>query len=375
MRAEVLIVGGGIAGSTLAYLLAKTGFEVVIVERKRLPGHPHHCSGILGFDALRELVLFSEDWVLSEVNWAMFVSPGGYSLEISKPLAKVVNRSRMDLETWELALSSGARGMLSTPFKGLISRNEALIKGGTVSFDLIVGADGALSSVAKAHGLSEIEVEIGLQRVCGKGLRDGYFVKMLGGSKFSWLQPWGEFTKSGAIGELGDPLPRLVSGNCPEPVGKFEGGLIPKRIRRKFWGNGFALVGDSAGQVKPMSRGGVLLAVRAAKLLSEELSRKWGELDLALANYERKWWELNGDELLLGRAIRRYLDHLSPKQLDSIFRSLKENEDLIVKNFETDHQASPLAKLPKIKVLKLILSNPKASAAAVSEALRHFMRW
>lgn len=375
MRSEVLIVGGGIAGSTLAHLLASKGFNVVLVERKSRPGHPHHCSGILGFDAIKELALFSEDWVLSEVNWAKFISPGGFALEIKKPLAKVVDRSRMDSETWELAISSGAIGMLSTPFKGLISRKEAVIKGGTVSFDLIVGADGTLSSVARAHGLSELGVELGLQRICGKALSDGYIVRILRGSKFSWLQPWGELNKVGAVGEVGEPLARMISGSCPEPAGRLEGGLIPKEVRGSFWGEGFALLGNAAGQVKPVSRGGVLLSVRAAKLLAEELSRGWEDIDRALANYERRWWKMNGNEVILGWAIRRYLDRLTWEQLDYIFKSLKEHEEIIAEGFETDRQASPLKMLPKTKVLKLLLSDPRASAAAMSEALKYLMRW
>jgi len=374
LRADVLIVGGGIAGSTLASLLSKEGFEVIMVERKGRAGHPHHCSGILGFDALRELVLFSEDWVLSEVNRAKFVSPGGVELEVSKPLAKVVNRSEMDKETWELALSLGARGMLSTPFKGLLSRNEALIKGGVVSFSLIVGADGTLSSVARANGLPDLEVELGLQLECGFSVGDGYVVRLLGGSKFSWIQPWGSHAKVGAIGDPRDPLRDLIIGECGTSLGRLEGKVIPRRIRERFRGKGFALLGDAAGQVKPLSRGGVLFAVRAAKLLADALGRFWDSMDEALISYERNWWRINGDEVVLGRALRRYLEGLSARQLDSLFRDLREHEE-VLEIFETDHQALPLRALPKAKVLKLLISRPKASLLATAELMRYLMRW
>ncbi len=374
MRADVLIVGGGIAGSTLATLLSRSGLDVIIVERKGRPGHPHHCSGILGFDAMRELLLFSEDWVLSEVNWSKFVSPGGVELEVSKPLAKVVNRSEMDRETWELALSSGAKGMLSTPFKGLLSRKEALIRGEVVSFDLIVGADGTLSSVARTYGLPYLEVELGLQRECELSVGDGYIVRLLGGSKFSWIQPWGNHAKVGAIGDIGDPLRDLVLGSCPSALGNFEGNVIPRRVREKFHGRDFALVGDAAGQVKPLSRGGVLLAVRAAKLLAEELVRGWDNLGKALARYEREWWRVNGAELALGSALRRYLEGLSPSDIDSVFRTLRECEDSL-RTFETDRQTLPIHAMPKTKVLKLSLSRPRASLSAAVELVKYLMRW
>jgi len=368
LRTDVLVVGGGIAGSTLASILSSRGFDVTIVERRPRVGYPHHCSGILGFDAIRELVTFSEDWVLSEINHATFISPGGLKIGIDKPLAKVVDRSMMDLETWEHALSSGARGMLSTPFKGLKSRNEAIVKGDTISFDLIVGADGSLSSVARAFGLRRLETELGLQRRCEGRIGDEYAVRILRGSNFSWIQPWGDCVKVGAIGEFGEIME--VIGSCKSPIGKIEGNLIPRRPRKRFYGGNFALVGDAAGQVKPLSRGGVLFAVRAAKILAEEFER--GGLS-GLSSYGRRWWEINGREVALGMAARRYLEGLSSRDLDNIFLFLRDFEDIIQESFETDRQTSPLSRVPKAKVLKLILMKPRATLRAMMELMRQMV--
>jgi digeranylgeranylglycerophospholipid reductase len=368
LRTDVLVVGGGIAGSTLASILSSRGFDVTIVERRPRVGYPHHCSGILGFDAIRELVTFSEDWVLSEINHATFISPGGFKIEIDKPLAKVVDRSIMDLETWEHALSSGAKGMLSTPFKGLASKSEAIVRGGTISFDLIVGADGSLSSVARAFGLRSLETELGLQRKCEGRIGDEYVVRVLRESRFSWMQPWGDCMKLGAIGEFGEIIE--VMRSCEAPIGKIEGNLIPRRPRKKFYGENFALIGDAAGQVKPLSRGGVLLAVRAAKILAEEFER--GGLR-RLSSYERRWWEINGREVALGMAARRYLEGLSPRDLDNIFLFLRDFEDIIQESFETDRQTSPLSRIPKAKVLKLTLMRPGAMLRAMMELVKQMV--
>ena len=44
---DVLIVGAGPVGSTIAYQLGKNGLDVVIVEKKKQIGYPLQCAGIL----------------------------------------------------------------------------------------------------------------------------------------------------------------------------------------------------------------------------------------------------------------------------------------------------------------------------------------
>jgi electron transfer flavoprotein-quinone oxidoreductase len=44
---DVIIVGAGVAGSTAAYLLAKQGLEVVLIERGPYPGSKNLSGGVL----------------------------------------------------------------------------------------------------------------------------------------------------------------------------------------------------------------------------------------------------------------------------------------------------------------------------------------
>ncbi len=372
MRTEVLVVGGGISGSTLAYLLSRKGFSVTLVDRRRVIGRPHHCSGILGPDALNELVIFSDEWIVGEINWATFTSPGGVEIEVRRHLAKVVDRSEMDRGTWEAALSEGAKGVLSAKFRGLRSKNEASVGGLSIEYDLLVGADGALSSVAEELGFPPMGYEVGMHKVVRGGTIDGYRVRVRRGSRFSWIQPWKEGRKVGALGEIGDPLiPWIEDMLRGEAIG-YEGGVIPIGPRRRFWMGNVALVGDAAGQVKPISRGGVLLGVRGARHLAgclEDLDR----LEEALRCYESRWWGSNRREISLGWAVRRYLDSLSDRQIDQVFALLRE-EGLVESDFQVDRQSAPLklSRLPKI--LKLASVNIGSAASALAEALKYMLR-
>ncbi len=373
LKTDFLIIGGGISGSSLAYLLAKLGFDVTIAEKKSKIGYPHHCSGILGLEAISELVHFDEDWVLSEINWARFISPRGISLEIRKPLAKVVDRESMDRDTWEMALSEGAKGLLSSPFKGFLSRDEARVGRSSIHFEALIGADGTLSKVSELIGFEKLPFELGIQRLLRGRPGNGYIVKIIRGSKFTWLQPWREGRKAGALGDPKDNLLLWTYSISDERSRGYEGGLLPAKTRRRFHKGKVALIGDAAGQIKPISRGGVLLASRAARILAESVSRR-EDIERAFRRYESKWWRINGREIILGRSIRIYLDLLSPSKIDKIFSLLKEDEDLLEREFEVDRQTALLLALPAVKILKLATEDIAAGASAIAEMIKYIVR-
>ncbi len=373
LKTNFLIIGGGVSGSSLAYLLAKSGFDVTIAEKKPKIGYPHHCSGILGLEALGELVYFDEDWVLSEINWAKFISPGGVSLEIRKPLAKVVDRGLMDRDLWEMALSEGANGLLSSPFKGLLSRDEARVGRSVVHFEALIGADGTISKVSELTGFEKLPFELGIQRLLGGRPGDGYIVRIMRGSRFTWLQPWKGGRKAGALGDPSDDLLPWTYSISDERSRGYEGGLIPAKTRKKFHRRNVALIGDAAGQIKPISRGGVLFASRAARILAESVSKS-EDIEEAFNRYESKWWKVNKREIVLGRGIRAYLDSLPPSKMDKIFSLLKEDEALLEREFEVDKQTAPLSAISIVKILKLATEDIVASASAIAEIIRYMIR-
>ncbi len=108
---EVLIVGGGLAGSAAAILLARAGREVVLVERESQPQHKV-CGEFLSAEALAYLKNLGVDAASVGAAGITQVRLAGRSTvtEAALPFpAMSLTRRRLDEELLALAARSGAR--------------------------------------------------------------------------------------------------------------------------------------------------------------------------------------------------------------------------------------------------------------------------
>ncbi len=133
MNPDVLVVGGGIAGSAAAIELGRRGLRVVLLEKARHP-RPKACGeGILphGVAALRALGL---DFPGVPVKGLRYVSPGGRVAEAEFPAGHgmVVRRERFDAYLFEQAAGTvNVQALPGTPYDA-----------GRWKARWIVGADG-----------------------------------------------------------------------------------------------------------------------------------------------------------------------------------------------------------------------------------------
>jgi len=80
-------------------------------------------------------------------------------------------------------------------------------------------------------------------------------------------------------------------------------------------------VGDAAGQVKPISGGGIYTGLRCALMAAQTAARALDDGDLsrrALASYEKAWKKEIGGELGIGRRIRRSYIYVTDGQMDDL---------------------------------------------------------
>ena len=154
---DVVIVGAGPAGAILAYLLAKEGVDVLILEKKTLPRYKP-CAGGLTRRALAALPFEVKEVVEDEAyTIRTFLRNDPLFVETEqKPVVSMVMRDRFDAWLVKKAVEEGARIEEGVTFKSLFGSAGHLTVAtsrGDVGCRLVVGADGVNSRVTRALGL------------------------------------------------------------------------------------------------------------------------------------------------------------------------------------------------------------------------------
>jgi len=92
---DIVVVGGGPAGSAVAGMLAGSGYNVTVIEKHSEPGLPAHCAGLVTENTAR---FFGKDSdVLSRIRKGMWSFPEGVS-SISMPIRPW--QSYLIVENW-----------------------------------------------------------------------------------------------------------------------------------------------------------------------------------------------------------------------------------------------------------------------------------
>jgi len=177
-RTRVLIAGGGIAGSTLAWWLTEAGFIVSLIENRPEPRDRGSMIDFwgAGYDVAEKMELIDElrdqAYCIDEVRFvdARGEKIGGFEL---KSLRSVLNGRCFSILRDDLARTLSERVatrvecLFDDPIAALEQRrNDVLVQfesGKACSFDLVIGADGVRSRVRElAFGeLAAFEARLG----------------------------------------------------------------------------------------------------------------------------------------------------------------------------------------------------------------------
>jgi digeranylgeranylglycerophospholipid reductase len=350
---EVLVVGGGPAGSTAAARLAASGHEVLLLEEHARIGLPVQCAGLVSQRVLD--LAGSSSFVRTSVRGATVFGPSleSVAFRAAEARAFVIDRAGLDIYLAERAARAGAEIRTSTRFDRVVGRSDGRTvvrttgpDGGTeeIAARLVIGADGVASAVARAFRLRRpVEILPAFEAEFPKSPGDPESVEVYFGRRFApglfgwWIPDGSGGARVGLAADadgtsarvyfdrLLDYLARRFGERLANPTAYLVSGIPIGNVPRTV-GDGVALVGDAAAQVKPLSGGGIFTGMRCAEILApvahEALAR--GDLTAsALGEYDRRWRAELGEEFRRALHLRRVFTRLDDDDLDQIIGALK----------------------------------------------------
>jgi len=293
IQGQIAVVGGSAAGFFTAYLLARRGVPVQILERaenlepaQRTLIVTHHMRNILGEAA--------GECVVNEVRkFELFTDGRAAYIPLKQP-DLIIERATLIRSLAERARSAGAKLLLGRRFLGLQGVNGGLAiesersSNGTreeLYVSTVVGSDGASSRVARAAGWPKqqtvplVQAIVPLPKDMSPDTVRVWFVPQ-DTPYFYWLIP--ESKDRGALGIIGEAgqetrihLERFLEKRGLEPI-SFQGARIPVYkgwvpVERQIGKGKVYLVGDAAGQVKVTTVGGIVTGFRGAAGVAEAI--------------------------------------------------------------------------------------------------------
>jgi len=287
---DVLIIGGGPAGSTCAWRLCQAGLKVLVLDKAVFP-RPKVCAGWIIPLVLEQLQIdpaeYGRDRVLQPFTAFRTGRIGGPQLQTDyrKPVSFGIRRSEFD---HYLLARSGACLQLGEPVKMIARHGDGWVINDRFAARMLLAAGGHFCPVARFLGTAadaacplivaeEIEFELSprQQAECrvAPEIPEIYFCDDLQG--YGWCVRKGNFLNVGLGREDRQRIAQHVASFCdylrqkekiPADIPRdFRGHVyfVYPRSPRKLLGDGVLAIGDAAGLAYPESGEGIRPAVES----------------------------------------------------------------------------------------------------------------
>ena len=315
-RCEVLIVGGGPAGSTCARRLRRAGFDVAILDKARFP-RDKVCAGWITPQVVEEVELdiadYRRDRVLQPIT-SFIAGLGAYPAQrvrYDREVSYGIRRCEFDNY---LLQRSGARLMLGEAFDSMERLDEKWLVNGHIETDVVIGAGGHFCPVARTLGASlgkdeqaiyaqeiEFELDDAQAAVCAvlPEQPELYFSEDLKG--YGWCFRKGNYLNVGLGREGNHQLAQQVHafaqwlssiGRIPSDMpSRFKGHayLLYSHAKRPVIDDGVLVIGDAAGLAYTQSGEGIRPAIESGLMAANVLRQTRGDYRRErLADYEQR---------------------------------------------------------------------------------------
>jgi geranylgeranyl reductase family protein len=324
---DVIVVGAGPAGATLAYELAKRGIGVLVLEKEKLPRYKCCAGGVTGKAAKLldfDISEVAED-VIHEVSFT-FNLGSPYLGQHSQPLIYTVMRDVFDHFLVQRAQQLGAvlmDGQKVTQVQVRADWVEISTADNIFRSRLVVGADGAYSVVARELGMGksiqyaagiESEIVVPEEELAKWKSRAQMDLGCIPGG-YAWVFPKRNHLSIG-VGCLASKardlhahhrkfLNSLNMGSYT--IARSSSHLIPTCTKgRLVWQDKALLLGDAAGFADPLTGEGIYNAILSAQLAAPVIEDSLVSGKVGLQDYQEIVERKIMSELRMARTLSKF---------------------------------------------------------------------
>jgi flavin-dependent dehydrogenase len=364
---EVVVVGGSAAGLFTAASIARGGRPVRVLESK--PQLQPAARTLIVTDHFRsQLGVSARESIINEIRrFELFTDGRSAQITLKNP-DLIIERSRLIPALAREAQLAGASISFDTRFlgigpnaRGLRLEVETGGKREELHADSLVGADGAVSRVARASGWPPVETVplvqaiVRLPKDCPPDTTRVWFVPD-DTPYFYWLIP--ESAERGALGVIGEHgrdtkkcFERFLEKKKLEPL-EWQGARIPVYrgwvpVRRQIGSGEVYLVGDAAAQVKVSTVGGIVTGFRGALGVAQAILKNGKSQELAGLRREL------GTHWMIRRALHHFQQKDYSQLVDLLDASTRESLGEINRDESTRLLWNVVRRQPRLILLGL----------------------
>ncbi|MEN3793002.1 geranylgeranyl diphosphate reductase [Fulvimarina sp. MAC3] len=389
-RFDAIVIGGGPAGSTAALRLAEAGYLTALIERG---GRIKPCGGAIPPRLIQDFAI-PQHLLKAAISSARMIAPSGKTVDmpIDGGYVGMVDREEFDEWLRERAAMKGVVRITAMfdqlePASGDDRQIRIKAKSGetrTLAARLVIGADGARSSVAKqalpdqkqpksVFAYHEIVEAKGCSSESAAGRADRcdvFYQGAISPDFYGWVFPHGETVSIGtgtakkgyglrkAVGDL-----REASGYGGAATVRREGAPIPlKPMKRWDDGHNVIVAGDAAGVVAPASGEGIYYAMESARMVA----------DAGIA------FLTTGDALELAKARKQFMgDHGKIFLVLELLQTVWYRSDWLRERFVSICRDPDVQRLTWESYMhkKMSKASPTAHARILWQNLGHYLGW
>lgn len=357
MRKEVdlLVAGAGPGGLYAAVQALKLGLTVQVFDKKTVVGVPVKCGEY--FPVRKEMAYLlpsagdylhvfdvPQEAVDNVCKSIRVISPKGSEYEFDFE-AYILDRTKLEQHMAEEVQELGGTVQLRTPVD-LFAEDGNVMVGRTredaVKAKVIIAADGFPSKVAKSAGIltedymTPNNVAINYEYLMtdlsvDQSVTEMYLGTELAPGGYGWIIPKGNRSANVGIGirtsyskrNDGRSYLHFFLDECSLTKLKLEGGKPGPMIAdvlpvdgplAKTYSEHVMAVGDAAGMVMPTNGGGISTAMITGEIAGQ-VAADHVQKGVPLSEYERRWKQVLGKEMIVSTNLRRLADRFMGNDL------------------------------------------------------------